>query len=159
MVSRPNHFYTYISTITTIIVTILSAMEISSLPHLHLGHQYLLRQSFYTSNNEMQPQQPSVKVTTATKPCLFSKISTCIKKLNPPSLPTPKPRLCNFDCCLDLRADPYRAVFLLKAAMCDWVALTRRSSRPSLPCVRQRTQKNPVLWWLKFVSAQGENSF
>ena len=61
--------FTYISAIIFKIAAILSAMEISSVPQLHLGHQYLIQQSFYTSNNEIQGQQPSVAVTPATKTC------------------------------------------------------------------------------------------
>lgn len=60
---------------------------------------------------------------------------------------------------VNLKADPWRAVFSLKAVMCNLVVLTIQSGRPSFPCVRWWTQKSPVLWCLKFVSAQNENSF
>lgn len=68
-ISTPNIIDTYIAAVTAILAAILSVMEISSLTQLHLRHQYFIQQSLYTSNNEIQPQQPLVKVTTATNAC------------------------------------------------------------------------------------------
>lgn len=135
-------------------------MEISSVPQLHLGRQYLIQQPFYTSSNEIAAQQPSVAVTPATKTCVPSEIPTCNKKFNTHRTPqSPNVVSVILIAAAALRADPRRATFLLKAVACDSVVLTRKSSHPSFPCARRWTRKSRALWRLKFVSAQNENSF
>lgn len=102
LVSRPKNLYTYITAITSKIAPILSATEIPSVPPLHFAHQYIIQPSFYTSNNEIEAQQPSIAVTHATKTGLSSKIPPCNKKFNAHRAPSPKCCLCNFDCCSGL---------------------------------------------------------
>lgn len=116
LVSRPNSLYTYVSAITSKIAAILSALEISSVPQLHLGHQYIIQQSLYTSNNEIQAQQPSVAVTRTTKTCLFSRISTCNKKFNTQTPQSPNIVSVILIAAVDLRADPQRAGFFIKSS-------------------------------------------
>lgn len=73
-------------------------------------------------------------------------------------MPVPTHSLCNFDFCSGLEGWTSESWFLLKAVMCDLLVLTRKSIHPSFSCVRQWTQRNLLLWCLKFVSAQNVNS-
>lgn len=106
----------------------------------------IIQQSFYTSNNEIQPQQPLVKVTTATNTCLFSKISTCIKKLNPPSPSIPKTYLCNFDCCHGLERWPLEGCFFIKGSHV-WLDGFNQKEQPSIPslCEAMSTKEPCVM--------------
>lgn len=108
-------------------------------------HQYLIQQPFCTSNHEIQAQQPSAAVTPATETSLFSRIPTCNKKFNTYTPQSPNVATVTSIAAVNLRADPQRAGFLLKAVMCNSVVFNQKEQPSTLSLCEAGNTEEPCV--------------